>query len=179
MTQPNENLSLLQAIICDDESALRVIYNKYAKQVYKLSFIILKDTGWSEDVVQDVFIKFWNTRTKLDPQGDIWNFLYVLTKRTALNKLRDVGKTNSGIESIWLNVIGEKSVTVHEVCVANELEFNLGRFLEKLPVRQQEVYRLSRENGYTHQEIASHLGVSQNTVKNHLVAVLKKIRRYI
>lgn len=178
MMQPNENVALLLAIISEDESALSVVYNKYAKNVYKLSLVLLKDTGWSEDVVQEVFIRLWDSRSRLDPNGDIWNLLYIITKRTALNKLRDVGKSNIGMERIWAN-ISSVSESVHEVLVAKELGFHLGNLLEKLPVRQREILKLSREQGFTHQQIATQLGVSTNTVKNHLVQALKRIRKFI
>lgn len=178
MMRPNENFELLQGIISDEESALNIIYKRYSKRVYNLSLYLLKDTGWSEDIVQEVFIKFWNSRKRLDPNGDIWTLLYVITKRTSLNKLRDVGKSKPGIEKVWAN-ISNTSETVYEVFLAKELSSQLGALLEHLPARQKEIFCLTRDHGFTYKQIANQLGVSPNTVRNHLVQTLKRIRKYI
>lgn len=172
-----EDIRLLRAIILGNELALRVVYDRYSNRVYKLSLLFLKDTGWSQDVVQEVFLKFWNTRANLNPQGNIWNLLYVITKRTALNKLRDMGKSAANFERMWVS-ISYLSDSVHEVFVAKELSYHLNGFLDKLPTRQREIFKLSREEGYTHQQIADRLGISPNTVKNHMVQALKMIREY-
>lgn len=177
MISPGEDIALLRAIISGNELAIRIIYERYSNRVYKLSLVLLKDTGWSEDVVQEVFIKFWNNRQALDPDGNVWNLLYVITKRTALNKLRDIGKSNSNFEKIWSN-ISYLSDSVHEEFIAKELSDRLAVFLDRLPDRQREIFKLSREQGYTHQQIALQLGISPNTVKNHIVQALRVIRKY-
>lgn len=177
MIPSREDIALLRAIISGNELAIRIIYERYSNRVYKLSLVLLKDTGWSEDVVQEVFIKFWNNRQALDPDGEVWNLLYVITKRTALNKLRDIGKSNSNFEKMWAS-ISYLSDTVHEEFIAKELSGRLAIFLDRLPDRQREIFKLSREQGYTHQQIAVKLGISPNTVKNHIVQALKVIRKY-
>lgn len=177
MMHPNEDMALLRAIVSGKEWALKVIYDRYSNRVYKLSFVLLKDTGWSEDIVQEVFIKFWDSRERLDLNGDVWRLLYVITKRASLNKIRDVGRSNVDLERMWQNV-SCLAESVHEVFIAKELNAHLGKLLEQLPVRQREVLKLSREQGFTHQQIATQLGVSPNTVKNHLVQALKRIRKF-
>lgn len=58
----------------DDEQALRSIYDVFSSRVFDVAFLILKDTGWSEDVVQEVFVKLWNSRAKLDPNGSLLSY---------------------------------------------------------------------------------------------------------
>jgi RNA polymerase sigma-70 factor (ECF subfamily) len=57
-----------------------------------------------------------------------------------------------------------------------ELEEKVEVLLKKLTPRQQEIYRLSREQGFTRDEIAEKLKISSNTVKNHLVTALAYIK---
>src|SRR5690625_6296154 len=51
--------------------------------------------------------------------------------------------------------------------------------IRQMPPRRQLIFRLSREEGYTHEEIADKLNISKNTVKNHVVAALKDIKAYL
>ena len=159
----------------DDEQALKFIYDKYSPQVFNFSFLLLKDTGWSEDVVQEVFIKLWNNRSKLDPTGRLLPYLSVLTKRASLNKLRDIKSFSPSFDHLWNN-ISSLSDCSHEKIIARELSDYLDRMLNQLPERQRVVLKLSRFEGFTHQQIAEELKISPNTVKNHMIQALKTIR---
>ncbi len=172
----DENYNLILNLKLHDELALQAIYYKYAEQVYKFSFLLLKDTGWSEDVVQEVFVKLWNNRSNLDPEGNLWTYLFVLTKRASLNKLRDIKAFSSSFEQLWDN-ISRLSDCSHEKLVVKELSDSLEGLLNELPDRQREVFKLSRYEGFTHQEIAKKLNISPNTVKNHMVQALKTVKK--
>lgn len=49
--------------------------------------------------------------------------------------------------------------------------------MNELSPRQKEIFQLSREEGLSHNEIAEKLGISTNTVKNHLVTILSFLKR--
>lgn len=172
----DESCNLILSLKLHDESALQAVYHKYAEQVYSFSFLLLKDTGWSEDVVQEVFVKLWDNRSNLDPEGNLWTYLFVLTKRASLNKLRDIKTFSSSFDQLWDN-ISRLSDCSHEKLVVKELSDSLEGLLNELPYRQREVFKLSRYEGFTHQEIAKKLNISPNTVKNHMVQALKTVKK--
>lgn len=140
-----------------------------------MAFRFLKDTAWSEEIVQDVFLKLWLNREGLDDQGNIWLYLYVIAKRLCLNKLREVRKSMELLEQLMRNI--EVAVNVsEEQLIAEELEQHAERLISSLPKQQQLIFKLSREEGLTHNEIAQKLGISPNTVKNHMVQALKTLK---
>lgn len=167
---------LITLLMHDDESAFQSIYDRYSERVYNFSFLLLKDTGWSEDIVQEVFVKLWNSRNNLDPKGKMWTYLYVLTRRASLNKLRDIKNSDACFDRVWEN-ISQLADCSHEKLVVKELSAKLDEVLQELPTRQREVFTLSRFEGFTHQEIAEKLKISPNTVKNHMIQALKVIRK--
>jgi RNA polymerase sigma-70 factor (ECF subfamily) len=68
--------------------------------------------------------------------------------------------------------------------VINEIHFNelnqkVQSLVKQLTPRQQEIFLLSREEGLTHKEIAEKLNISENTVNNHLVAIIKFLKSHI
>ncbi len=172
---PLVDSSTIRRLIAGDEIAFRKVYDFQSEQVYQLAFRFLKDTAWSEEIVQDVFLKLWLNREGLDEQGNIWLYLYVITKRLCLNKLREVRKSAELFEQLMRNIEMASSQT-EERLMAQELEQYAERLIACLPKQQLLIFKLSREEGLTHSEIAEKLGLSPNTVKNHMVQALKTLK---
>ena len=158
------------------KSAFEHLYHKYSNRVFNLSFFLLKDTGWSEDVVQDVFVKLWEHRADLRSDQSLWTYLYVMTKRHALNKLRSVKRSNACFERLWTQISTSADSSLHDMVVAKELNENINKLLRLLPSQQRMVFSLSRLEGFSHREIAEQLNISPNTVKNHIVQAAKYLK---
>lgn len=161
-----------------DQKSLTVLYEKYAKQVFSLAIYILKDQGWSEDVVQEVFIHLWDGRESINEEKDIWLLLYIITKQKSLTKLRTMMRYEIHKRKHW-SLISESCCVVDEEIAFNELKGSLEKALDKLTPTQKQIFNLSRFEGLSHQEIACKLSISPNTVKNHMVAALKSLRLYL
>lgn len=168
----------IQRLIADDESAFTAVYELYSEKVYRLAFRFLKDREQSEEIVQEAFINLWLSRKKLDPDGNMWLYLYVISKRLSLNALRQVGKSSVLIEKL-LRQISELQNTTEEEVLAHDLEHYAEKIIEKLPRQQQIVFKLSRVEGLSHKEIAEQLHISPNTVKNHMVEALKTLKTHL
>lgn len=168
----------IQELILGDEFAFSLIYDQYSEKIYRLAFRFLKDKEQSEEIVQETFINLWLSKEKLDPDGNLWLYLYVIAKRLSLNTLRDVYKSIDLIEKLLYN-INEACNNTEEDILAHDLEQYTKTVIDKLPKQQQLIFRLSRVEGLTHQEIAERLQISPNTVKNHMVEALKTIRAHL
>jgi len=164
----------IKQLIEGNEDVFTAIYEQYSEKVYRLAFRFLKDKALSEEVVQETFINVWLSREKLDPEGNMWLYLYVVAKRLSLNSLRQACKSNDFVENL-LNFMEEQNSTEEEV-LARDLEQFTDKIIERLPRQQQLVFKLSRVEGLSHKEIAEQLHISPNTVKNHMVEALKTLR---
>lgn len=161
-----------------DQQTFEQVYNHYSSQVYRLAFRFLKDKAQSEEIVQETFIKLWLNRHKLDVSGNLWLYLYVIAKRLSLNELRKISQSEELSAQLLLNITEAHNRTEEEVLAADMEKFTES-VLNKLPNQQQTIFRLSRVEGLTHQQIAEKLGISQNTVKNHMVEALKNIKNQL
>jgi len=158
-----------------DESAFRIIFELYFPKLYNFSFRFLKDKEQSQEVVQEVFLKLWLNRVKLDKQYPIAPYLYTITRRLTLNMLRQTVSSQAAMDNLWHNV-QKVSDETEEVILLNDLERFTEQALVKLPKQQQLVFRMSRQQELSYDEIAEELHLSRNTIKNHLVAALKTLR---
>jgi RNA polymerase sigma-70 factor (family 1) len=167
----------IKQLIEGNEEVFTAVYEQYSEKVYRLAFRFLKDKALSEEVVQETFINVWLSREKLDPEGNMWLYLYVVAKRLSLNSLRQACRSNDFVENL-LNFMEEQNSTEEEV-LARDLEQFTDKIIEKLPRQQQLVFKLSRVEGLSHKEIAEQLHISPNTVKNHMVEALKTLRSHL
>jgi RNA polymerase sigma factor (sigma-70 family) len=79
------------------------------------------------------------------------------------------------MEKMWLNCQTTTNET-EEGILLEDLERFTEQVLGSLPKQQQLVYRMSRQQELSYDEIAEELNISRNTVKNHLVSALKTLR---
>ncbi len=168
----------IRRLIAGDQSVFTMIYELYSEKVYRLAFRFLKDKEQSEEIVQETFINFWLNRGKLDPSGDLWLYLYVISKRLSLNALRQIGRSSILVEKL-LYLISDLQNTTEENIIAHDLEHYTQKLISQLPPQQQLIFRLSRIEGLSHKEIAEQLDLSPNTVKNHMVEALRTLKKHL
>lgn len=132
-----------------------------------------------ENIVQDVFLVFWEKKDELELSCTLTTYLFTLVKNRCLNFLRhklieeeynaqmkeELGFKLYALESMEYSYHSEK-----------ELQEIIQRALDTLPERCREVFIKSRIEGLKYKEISEELGISVNTVENHIVTALKKLR---
>lgn len=169
--------TIVSALKVGQEAALRQLFDLYADAVYGIAYSVLKDSFESEEVVQEVFIRVWNSRDRLDEDGNIWAFVYVVAKRLSLNRLRDLrGKIKNQVALPEVDLVHTTGCD-HPILVGEILALE-HEVLEKLPEQQKTAYLLSRLEGLTYKEIASQMDIAPNTVKNHIIQALKTFRKH-
>lgn len=170
--------SYIQQLIAGDEAAFDMIYETYCGKVYRVAFRFLKDAAQSQEIVQECFINLWINRQKLNPEGNIWLYLYVIAKRLSLNALRQICQSRELSEKLIDHITTVHNGTEEDVLV-HDLEHFTEQIINKLPKQQQLIFRLSRVEHLTHKEIAEQLQISPNTVKNHMVEALKTLKSHL
>lgn len=168
----------IKQLIAGDETAFTLVYTLYSEKVYRLAYRFLKDQEQSEEIVQETFITLWLNKEKLQPEGDMWLYLYVISKRLSINALKLIYRSTDQLRILIQNTVKEDNTTEEDV-IAHDLEVFTQKIITKLPPQQQLVFKLSRINGLSHKEIAEELNISPNTVKNHMVQALKTLKAHL
>lgn len=156
----------------NDHLALDEIYTKYWKYLYQSSFRILQDHDQCADVIQDVFIKLWEIRSKLFIKISLKSYLYAAVKYETLRLLRQRVITDDIIN--FFDVLEDHST--EKYLAYKELDEQIHQIIESLPLRCQEVFKLSRVEHLSHKEIAAKLAISTKTVEYHIANALILLR---
>ena len=160
-------------------AAFDAIYNRYCHKLHEFVLTFLKQEEDAQEIVQEVFIKIWNSRGKIDIYASFESFLFTIAYNDTMSLLRKrVNETKSREYLKSLQQIDSTEKVVDELQF-KELKQKIQSILIHLTPRQKEIYHLSREEGLTHKEIAQKLNISESTVNNHLVTTLKFLKFHI
>ncbi|QKD81760.1 sigma-70 family RNA polymerase sigma factor [Thermoleptolyngbya sichuanensis A183] len=179
----SEEAHLLARIAQQDQSALSLLYDRYARVLYSLAFRILGSVEEAEEIVLDVFSQVWKLAGRYDPQrGRVDAWLFMLTRSRSLDRLRSLQRVSKAVESST-----EAAKTVPQAQISdptedvliNERRDRLLAAMQRLPVEQREVLELAYYEGLTHVEIATKTGKSLGTVKTRIRLGLNKLRQVL
>lgn len=156
--------------------AFDIIYKKYSRRLYGFVFRYVKQETYAEEIVQEVFMKIWEGRDKINIYSSFESFLFTIAHNATVNLLKKRVTEQKYVEHVKsLQYIDETYELTDEIHY-KDLKNKFQDLLNELSPRQKEIFQLSREEGLSHKEIAEKLGISINTVKNHLVATLSFLK---
>jgi RNA polymerase sigma-70 factor (ECF subfamily) len=169
---------LLQKIRDGSEKAFKVVYDRYHIQLFYIAKKYLKDTGLSEDAVQDTFVKLWEKKHKLDDVRSLKAYLFTMVRNHVLNMLRDKKSDVVSMTSLTEKTFPAQNLTEDDLQY-KEYERVLQRGINELSDRKREVFELRSQKGFTNPEVAEMLQVDVRTVKTHYYNGSKYIRAYL
>ena len=158
-----------------DERAFKKMFDATFENFVQYAWKYTKNKDSAMDIVQESFIKLWQVRESLDPAQSLKTYFYRMVKHKSLNYLRDVKQHTEEIDD---RHIAGSSMSLYEESEKEPSKFlePLKRWINELPDRQKEAFKLSRYEGLTHEEIADIMDVSPRTVNNHIGAALNNLQ---
>lgn len=166
---------VLLALKAGDEDAFKCLYNRYKEKVYNFARLYNTSSLEVEEIVQEVFVKLWESRDVLDVEKNIEGYLFIITRNHIFNSSRR--HFNEPFYQVTVLEALEESYNIEEELETSDLREYVQTLINMLPPRQQEVYRLSREKHLTYKEIASNLHISEKTVEHHISDALKFLKK--
>ena len=165
---------LVKLLKKSDMAAFDALYHKYCHKLHQFVFkYLLKQEEDAEDIVQEVFIKIWQSRGKIDVYASFESFLFTIAYNATMSLLRKRMSETRSREYLKSLQQHDSAEQIIDEIQFKELNQKVQTLLEQLTPRQKEIFFLSREEGLSHQEIAEKLNISKSTVNNHLVSILK------
>lgn len=170
---------LVSRLARGDADALGVLWDRHARLAYSLALRMLRDSGWAEEVVQDVFIRLWSKPRMYDPsRGDLRRWMLTITHHAAVDGLRgrrgSARSRDAGPEG--LESVSDRNDDPAENTWKNVRAEHVQIALSRLPSAQREVMELVYFQGLTQLETAEHTGLALGTVKSRLRLGMQKLR---
>lgn len=158
--------------------AFNQVFSRYYDRIYATALQYCKVDTLAEDVAQQVFLKLWEKREMLPSVKNPEGWLFTIARNQVLDILRQQVMNQRYTEYIK-EIFLEEEASPEQLMINRQKKELLKRSLSQLSPKQQEVYRLNREQGLTYEEIARELGIGKATVKEHMGNALHRIRQFI
>jgi len=176
LSKDNITQELLTRLKNGDPLAFDQVYELYSHKLFSFVFKILKNEVEVDDIVQEVFVKIWESRHKLQDYKSLNSYIFTIAYNNSIDLIRKRISSNDYLEHLKYSASINFTPTFISQIEFNELNSHVEKLIANLPDRQKQVYLLHRVEGLTYPEIAEQLGISKNTVENHMVKALKYLR---
>lgn len=158
--------------------AFDLLYSMHSLHIYRILMKMVRDDAIAEELLQEVFVKIWDKRSKIDPSQPLAPFLYRVTERLVYDFYRKIGR-----ESKLKKGFGETAVT-HDSSPEDVLHFketlgNINIAIEQLPSQQRQVFKLCKIEGKSYLEVSALLGISISTINGHIVKSTRSIKNFL
>jgi RNA polymerase sigma-70 factor (family 1) len=160
------------------EDDFKCIFDTYKNRLYGYVLGITRSAYAAEEITQEIFLKLWLCRDMLGEVDNMEAYLYTIARHKTLNHLRKAAYDARLMKELQ-SAMQPEANNVEEYSLKVEYEHIVQEAVALLSPQRRLVYQLSRNQGLNHEEIAGHLQLSRNTVKNHLVEALRFIRNYL
>ena len=167
---------MLDRIAAGNEEAFAELYHQYNPKLSAFLIRLSRSEYIAQEMVQETFLRLWINRTKLKEVNNASAWLYKIASNVSYTYLKTQANRKRLLESVAVEPVTESFLPSLD---SRQLDLIIRKTVDQLPERRQEIYRLSREQGLTHQQIADQLNLSSNTVKNQIALSLKFIYEQI
>ena len=159
-----------------EQSALAEAYRRNAGAVYGLAKRLLSDHARAEEIVQEVFVRLWNSPERFDPdRGTLRSFLLAQTHGRSVDMIRsDVARRKREERESLEQAEGGYDLAreVWDMALAGHVR----EALEVLTPAERAAIELAYFGGRTYREAAEELGEAEGTVKSRIRVGLKRLR---
>jgi RNA polymerase sigma-70 factor (ECF subfamily) len=156
------------------EKEFEKIFREYFDVLSNIAYNVVHDEDTAKDLVQQVYLKLWQKKDKLQIRGKVKSYLHRAVVNTCLNYIEKNKKLSPLDETVY-NVKVAEADTSNQTPV-EEVEKGVRQAIELLPEKCRIVFSLSRFSGMKNKEIAEYLGISIKSVEKHIGKALKQLR---
>ncbi|SHI30033.1 RNA polymerase sigma-70 factor, ECF subfamily [Hymenobacter daecheongensis DSM 21074] len=161
----------------DAEAFMELLFREFYRPLGNVIHRVVQDRAVTEDLLQDVFLRIWNSRDTLTVSTTYGAYLY----RAALNAaLRHTERHQRQVPWAELPAAAEPAAdnALHAL-YQQEAEASVAAALARLPPQCRAVFTMSRYDELSYQQIAETLDISPKTVENQMGKALRIMRKQL
>ena len=158
----------MQAYLNGDIGAFDALYRRHSRRIYGYLRKRLRQPEELDEVFQKIFMKFHQARRKFDFRYTVLQWLFVISKTSLLDHLRQTKRQEAGLEGIASQNPGSSLEPT-----------DISELLDTLPATQQGVMRMRALDELSYEEIARKLSVSPESARQGFSRAVRKLRKIV
>ncbi len=165
---------LLRGLERGDEVAFRSLFDLYYQRLVTFAFRFTGDLDSARSIVQDIFVVLFEKRAEIRIHTSLKSHLFQSVRNRALNLVKHEKMKREHHALMALN--SSEGEAPYDELEMNDLQAQIAGVVNQLPAQCQKIFRMSREDGSSNQEIADKLSISKRTVETQISKALKRLR---
>jgi len=167
---------ILSQVVQGNQRAFVLLVEHYTPAVFAHVLTYIKNASRSEEITQDIFLKVWKHRSELLAINNFRGYLFVITRNSTISAFREKimkweDAQKDELETTSLNPAGAIEY--------RQLSETILKGVELLPPRRKQVFKMSRFDNLSYEEIAKALSISKSAVNQHIVESLLFLRTFL
>lgn len=173
----SDDTILIDALAKGNKDAFTFLMDSYHKKLCVYALSLCQDYELAEDIIQNVFLKIWKKREKINKTRRLSSFLYRSVYNEFIDQYRQTKKVlpleKKHIDALSSMLDEEKNSDI------DKLVLIVNKEIENLPNKCKKVFLLSKKEGLTNFEIADYLKITVKSVEAHITKGYKILKQKI
>jgi RNA polymerase sigma-70 factor (ECF subfamily) len=170
---------LLLMLAGSDQQVFTELYYRYHTGIYSYQLAFVKIPYIAEDLTQEVFLKVWEARQRLQIHTSFAAYIYRMSRNTAIDFMKKIAADRELRNEIILHKESFFADSGSSQLLAKEYNYLYKQAIDSLSQQRRTVFLLCREEGKSYKEVATLLGISRHTVKEHMTKSLHILRNFL
>ena len=169
---------LLKALAEGDPDAFTTLYHRYGARLHAHLLRMIKSEELSKEIFQEIFMKIWEYRDRIDSDRPFGPFLYRIAENKVYDHFCKIAREKRMAGSLLAASLASHTDTEDRMLYQESLGL-INRAIDQLPPARKQIYLLCKVEGRSYEEIAGMLGISTSTVNDHIVKANRYLRKVL
>ena len=170
----NLETECLKKLAKGDHRSYEILFLYYHPKIHHFLYGFIKNEEEAFDMAQDIFYKVWTNRQSMSEVTSFKAYLFTMARHMIYNYYEhNLVKEKYTISQLQL----EEEYNPDEELFAKELSLLIDLVIEQMPEQRRRIFKMSRKEGLSGDEIATQLNISKRTVENQISNALKDLRK--
>ncbi|MCX2680981.1 RNA polymerase sigma-70 factor [Galbibacter sp. EGI 63066] len=170
--------SVLWQLKKGDPRAFDTLYHTYKGRLYGNLLKMVKSGEIAKELLQEVFVRVWQKRHKIDPEKPVRAYLFRIAGNMAIDFFRKVARDRKLQAELTAAASAHYTHIEEELYHKDTVEY-LDLAIENLPSKRRRIFQLVKLEGKTYEEVGKMLDISTSTVNDHIVKATRTVREYL
>jgi RNA polymerase sigma-70 factor, ECF subfamily len=169
--------ALLRRVARRDADAFAALYDRTKARVYGLVARVLRDSGYSEETTQEVYLEVWRSADTYDSaKGSALSWLMTMAHRRAVDRVRAEQAASQRESRYGAATVDPSSDVVADSAIAGDERRRVAECLDGLTDVQRQCIEMAYYGGLTYAEVSQRLSANLATIKSRMRDALRGLR---
>ena len=178
MNEQNTDSELIKSFIEGNESAFNRLVSKYQDKIYWHARRLTGNHLDADEILQEVLLVLYNKLKTFAFKSSVYTWIYTITYTRSINYLKKKKLRTILSLSDIRNIEDESSNVIEDIDKRQKLE-KIEKALQKLPIKQREVFIMRTYDEMSYEEISKVTGKSPGTLKANYFHALNKMKELV